>query len=133
MDFVVCQGGRCIHARRISVNLNPEPLGWIDSVQEVSEKLAVEVKKLGVAGHSAIVLYHSPSQIVELTGFEVRSAKDACNAAKLRCSDSMPVSGLAAICESSCVGVDSQGSNRKFHTVAVAEREDVLGAIEEMV
>ncbi len=114
MDFVVCQGGRCIHARRISVNLNPEPLGWIDSVQEVSEKLAAEVKKLGVAGQSAIVLYHSPSQIVELTGFEVRSARDACNAAKLRCSDSMPVSGLAAICKSSCVGVDSQGRIESF-------------------
>lgn len=133
MDLVVCHGGRCTHARRISVNLNPEPSGWIASVLEVSDKLATAVQQLGVTGHSTVVLYTSPSQIVELTGFEVKSAKDACNAARLRCSGSMPVSVHSTICESLCVGVDAHGSNRKFHTVAVAEREDVLRAIEEMV
>lgn len=133
MDVVVCQGGRCAQARRISVNLNPEPSGWIESVLEVSDKLAIAVQQLGVTGHSAIVLYASPSQIVELTGFEVKSAKDACNAARLRCSYSMPSSVHSTICVSLCVGVDAQGSNRKFHTVAVAEREDALTAIEEMV
>lgn len=133
VEVIVRQGGRCVRAHRISVNLSPEPAGWIESIGGISDKLALAVQKLGVEGQSAIVLYTSPSQIVELAGFEVKSARDACDAARLRCSDSMPVSVNSTICESVCVGVDSHGPKRKFHTVAVAEREDVLAAIEEMV
>lgn len=133
IDVVVYDAGKPTKFRRVKVSLDSEPEKWIEDVLLAGAELKKVVIEMGLTGQSAIVLYSGPTQVVEMAGFEVKSTRVAQDAAQLRCIESLPFASLSAVCQASCLGRDSRGMHRKMHTLAVADREDILEAILEMV
>ena len=131
IDVVVYDSGKPTKVRRVDVTLHSDPETWIEDVLQAGAALKKVVIEMGLAGQSVIVLYSGPTQVVEMAGFEVKSTRMAQEAAQLRCVESLSYS-LNAVCQTSCLGRDSRGMHRKIHTLAVADREDILEAILEM-
>jgi Tfp pilus assembly protein PilN len=79
------------------------------------------------------VLYRSPTQFLDLSGFAVRSAAQVIEAAAMSCADSLPYSMLAATCEAAIIGRDLTGDPAQTHVALAADREDVAEAIVHLV
>jgi Tfp pilus assembly PilM family ATPase len=133
IDVAAIKGGRVGSSRRIPVELPSESTAWAKSVRSAGDNLRSAIEEMAVSGAPARVVYRSPTQAVDLASFELRSASQACAAAKLPCMESLSYAGTAALCEAMAVGRDRSGPNRRWHVVVAADRIDVVRAIVETV
>jgi len=133
IDVVHYDGGQPIKAQRLPIVTDDDALAWAKTVRRSAVSLRALVQELGVSGLDAVVLYRSPTQSVDMSGFAVRASAQAVDAATLGCADSLPYSTMSAICEATIVGRDAQGEPRQTHVVVAAEREDIAEAIVHLV
>ncbi|UCD74645.1 MAG: hypothetical protein JSV91_12755 [Phycisphaerales bacterium] len=133
IDVVAYHRGESAAVRRLPITLDTDPGEWIKAVRHAGALLQTAVKQLGIRGLPTHVLYRSPTQVTDLTSFQVRSASQAIEAAHLSCIDSLPYSAMSAACEAAVVGRDSCSRERQTHTVVTAERDDVATAISQMI
>jgi Tfp pilus assembly protein PilN len=136
----VYDGRRCLAARRVPVALGSDAATWIKDVRKLGAVLGQVVEELGATSLPATVFYRSPTEAVDLASFAVRWPWQACEAARLACTDSLPYPAEAAVCEASVVGRDrppvgggGTPGPRQQHALVAAERNDVAWAIVEMV
>jgi hypothetical protein len=125
IDVATIKGGRVLNSRRIPVELASDPTNWAKGVRDTVGSLRSAVEEMGVTGAPARLLYRSPTQAVDLASFELRSAGQACAAAKLPCLEALPYAEASALCEAVTVGRDRSGPNRRWHVIVAAERIDV--------
>jgi Tfp pilus assembly protein PilN len=133
MDVAAVKGGRILDSRRLPVELPSEPNAWAKAVRRSGQNLRAAVQELGLTGSTAVLLYRSPTQAVDLASFPLRSTGQACAAAALTCTEALPYPVTSAICQTVAVGRDQSGSERKTHVVVAAERSDIVRALVEMV
>jgi len=133
VDVVMHDGGRSRKSARIRTALDTDPHKWVEGVLRLKDALSKTVADLHLEGHPAVVFYSSPTQVVELVSTEVKSTADACDAARLRCIDSLSFSSLTTVSDSICIGRDTGRGSRKLHALAALEREDVLNAMADLV
>ena len=132
MDVVALKGGSVVASTRLPLDLPADATAWAKAVRVIGSTLKDAVRELDVDGAGARILYRSPSQSVDLASFNVRTSSQARAAAILPAAASLPYSATAAIVDAVVVGRDAQGSERRWHVVAAAERIDILRAIIEM-
>src|SRR6185503_6012142 len=66
IDVAVVRGQRVVACRHLTVALGKEAAQWIQSLRTVGESLRPLVSELGAVGWGCVVLYRSPTQIVDL-------------------------------------------------------------------
>ncbi len=133
LDIVALRGGRALASQRIPITLGRDAPAWVEAVRSSGQTLRAVVGELGVAGAGAVVVYRSPTQSVDLASFQLRSEAQAREAALLSIAESVPYPVNTAICAAEVVGCDRTGANRQTHVVVAAERDDVAGAVVQMV
>jgi Tfp pilus assembly protein PilN len=132
MDIVVFQGSRRTAAKRLSfpeVGAND----WPATIRSAVEPLKRAVNELGAQGLGATVLFRSPTQAVDLIGYQVRSGAEAVEAARLNFTEALPYPARLAVCEGVVVARDRRGGGRKTHVIVAAEREDCSEAMVHLV
>jgi Tfp pilus assembly PilM family ATPase/Tfp pilus assembly protein PilN len=133
LDVLAYASGRCRYAHRIPVTLGSDPAAWTGDVQHLTQSLGAVVKEQKLHDWPTHVLYHSPTQAIDLASIAVTSHTHALEAAYLSCTDALPYSSLTAVCEGVVVGQDRARDNRQTHVVVAAERDDVAGVIADLV
>ena len=133
MDVAAIKGGRVLVSKRFPSELPTDGLEWIKAVRSIGTVLEPIVQELGLSGAQTSILYRSPTQAVDLASFEIRSSSEACTAAILTCSESLPYSASTAVIEAVVVGRDRAGTAPKTHVAVAAERTDAVRAMVEMV
>ncbi len=133
VDVAVRRGGRTLGGKRIPIELDSDPGDWLKTVQSSVPALQAVVDELGIEGAPTVVVYRSPTQSVELVSLPLRSATQARGAALLTGTESLPYSVRDALCEALVVGRDSGRDEPQTHAVVAAERDDIAGAIVELV
>ncbi len=133
IDVAAIRGGRAHATRRIPVKLPTNGQEWLRAIRDSGPALRDAVAELQVSGRPAIVLYRSPTQSVDLARFEIRSATEACSAARLKSIDSLPYSISSAVCRTVVAAKDRGGLPRRTHVIVGIERAEVVRAIVEIV
>lgn len=130
---IVTDGRRHRFVLRRDLDLESEPGAWTASVGRLGSALQECIAENGLTGMGAVVLYESPTQMVDVVSLPGGSASEAMAAAKLACTEALGVSADAAVCRAGVLGRDRPGEGRQTHAIVAAERDDVLRAIESMV
>lgn len=133
MDVVALEGGRAWASQRTPITLGRDAPAWVEAVRSSGQTLRAVVAQLGVGSAAAVVVYRSPTQSVDLASFQLRSKAQASEAALLSVAESVPYPVNTAICAAEVVGCDRTEANRQTHVVVAAERDDVAGAVVQMV
>lgn len=133
IDLAVIEGGATIQRRRVDVSLGDEVVSWSTDLRRVGLELQDVVREFDLQDKAAIVVYHSPSQVVDVAHLEVRSVDQACEAAILNCTDSAPYSLAVAVSEAMVIGHDACEDESRTHAVVAIDRDDAVSAIAEMV
>ncbi len=133
IDVAAIKGGRVLVSKRVPIELPTDGLEWVKAVRSNGKVLEPIVQELGLTGAKTSLLYRSPTQAVDLASFEIRSTSEACTAAILTCSESLPYSASTAVIEAVVVGRDRGGAAPKTHVAVAAERTDAVRAMVEMV
>ena len=133
IDIASVRNGRVVAARRLPLSLPDKGTEWAKAVREVGQDLKPIVEELGLSDTRTAVVYRSPTQAVDLCSYELRSAAEACQAARLTCTDALPYAAASAVCRAVAVGRDRGGPKRKMHVVVAADRTDAVRAIVDMV
>ena len=133
IDIVLMRGDRATGSRRLPVELAMDAGPWCKGLHAAQELFARAVKELGALKASAVVLYRSPTQAVDLASVEVRSAEQAEEAASLDCLGGLSYSMDNAAVAARMVARDLAGESRKTHVVVAADRHDVLSAIAALI
>ncbi|MHC4108725.1 MAG: PilN domain-containing protein [Planctomycetota bacterium] len=133
LDVAVRRGNVIIGSKRIPIALDSDPEEWARVVRGSAGLLRDVVQELGVSGAPAVVVYRSPTQAVELVSVPLRSIGQARDAAVLSGTESLPYSINAAVYEALVVGRDGGRGEPQTHALVTAERNDIAGALTEMV
>lgn len=133
LDVALLKGSHPVSRRRLLVDLPTDPTAWAKAVRSCTDQLKEAVTELGAEGNPARVIYRSPSQVVDLASFELRSASQACAAAALPCLEALPYSANSAICRAAAVGRDRSGPKRRWHIVVAADRVDIIRTLADVV
>ncbi len=133
IDVAVLRGNEVVGSKRIPIALDCEPDEWARVVRGSAGLLRDVVQELGVSGAAAVVVYRSPTQSVELVSVPLRSVTQAREAAVLSGAESLPYSMSSAVCEALVVGRDGGRGNQQTHALMTAERNDIAGALTEMI
>jgi len=133
IDVVLMRSGQVAGSRRIPVELPSDLQLWTKALRASSEAMLQAVTELGAAKAYALVLYHSPTETVDLASLEFKSAEQAEEAASLDCLGGLSFNMDLAAMASSAIGRDSAGDVRKTHVVVAADHTNVLNAIVEVV
>jgi len=129
LDIAVFDGGRCIRARRQELHLEEDPGEWEHSLRAAVPKLQALVDELNIHGLPTTVAYRSPAHATELSSLEIKSKSKAAAAASLSCLDALSYSTLAAVHGVEVLGRDAGGPHPRTHTVATADRDDIVAAM----
>lgn len=133
IDVAVRRGNQVVGGKRIPIALDSDPDEWARVVRGSAGLLRDVVQELGVSGAAAVVVYHSPTQAVELVSVPLRSVSQARDAAVLSGAESLPYSMSSAVCQALVLGRDAGRGNQQTHALVTAERNDIAGALTEMV
>ena len=98
VDLLACRGPKALAWRRVPITLDQDPHEWAKAVRRAGATLAQAVKALELEDRPAVVVYRSPTQAVDLSSYQLRSASQAIDAATLSCTDSLPYSAMTAVC-----------------------------------
>lgn len=123
------EGSKVVESRTLEVATDDDAGEWAKTLRRSAVSVGALVEELQIAGCETRVLYRSPTQLVDLSGYAVRSTAQAIDAAKMSCADSVPYSMLTATCEAMVVGRDAGGDPPETHVVVAADREDISEAI----
>ncbi|MCZ6835911.1 MAG: hypothetical protein O7G85_09070, partial [Planctomycetota bacterium] len=129
LDVVLYEGDRQTQSARIKIELDSDPITWVEGVEKLQKVLSKTVENLGLKGLPTIVYYSNSTQVVELVSTEVKTISDACEVARLRCIDSLPFSSLSSVCDANFVGKDTGRDLNMVHVLGAADREDALEAM----
>jgi Tfp pilus assembly PilM family ATPase len=133
IDVVAFDGMSRVAEARIPIETEADAAGWVKSLRVAGRALRRIVEEHDLRDRQATVLYRSPTNAISLDSIGVRSPSEALGAATLARLDALPYPAAAAICDGAVIGRDGTGSDRRTHVLVVAERDDVAGAIVQMI
>jgi Tfp pilus assembly PilM family ATPase len=132
IDVVGLRRGHPVAARRVAVTLRPDIDEWMASLHEAARPLRAVIESLGAVGAPTTVLYRSPTQTVDLSSFPL-TPSEARRAAIQQCLEALPYPEDLAIYRSAALGRGAGGGQPLSHALAVADRDDVLQRLRELV
>jgi len=106
---------------------------WSKDVCKGSDRLRDVVAELGLERSPAVVVYTSRTQAVDLVSLTIDSPSQARKAAILGCMETIPYPFDAAVAEAVVIGRDRADHDAQTHVVVAVDRQDVTGAIVEMI
>jgi len=133
LDVVLYDGAKVKRSHRVTGITWTANGDWKEDIRQCGERLAKVVEELECGGMPARVLYHSPTQAVDYAGFPIKSPAHVADAARLGCLDSLAYAAESPVCLATIIGRDGAGERKLTHTVVVADRDDMLGALATMV
>lgn len=133
MDIIARSGQSIEFARRILIKLDSDPVVWISNVRQICDLLKDVVEENDLRGIPTYVVYDSPTQVVDLVGFNINSPSQAREAAILSCAESIPYSLDVAVTEAIVIGRDPSDDDPQTHVLLAADRQDITTAIVDLI
>lgn len=105
---------------------------WPQTLLAATGPLATAITEAGLNGRPTVVLYHSPTQVIEFAAYPIASAVRAVQAAQLAVVDALPYPPSSASCRAALVG-RSSGKKDESLVVVAADQESSINAIANLV
>ena len=86
IGVLVLDGAKAIETRHIPIEIEDDPVEWAKTLRRSAVSLRALVDELRVGDSPTTVLYRSPTQFVQLSGYAVRSAAQVVEAATMSCA-----------------------------------------------
>lgn len=130
IDLVVYDRSQRVDGGRVSISAADQSDQWARSLRDSVGALRIMAHRLGVVDAPAAVLYHSPTQSIDLSSLAGCSTSEAIEAGKLGCADTLSYPAELAVCKAVAV---ANKADRQRHVIAVAEHEETAQVIAELV